>query len=132
MFLIRNEVEMARPLKERNVCALPRITRFGPFPPEEREGHIIMTVDEYESLRLIDLEGFKQEECAAQMKVARTTVQGIYMSARQKVADALVHGKMLMIEGGEYELCDGISGCGRGCMRRRRGAHRHREKNQEK
>ena len=123
---------MARPLKERNVCALPRINRFGPLSPEEREGHIIMTVDEYETLRLIDLEGFNQEECAIQMKVARTTVQGIYTCARQKAAEALVHGKVLLIEGGEYGLCDGLAGCGRGCMRRRRGAHGHREENQEK
>lgn len=90
-----------------------------------------MSVDEYETLRLIDVEGLTQEECAKQMKVARTTVQGIYTRARQKVAEALVYGKALIIEGGEYRLCDGHSGCGRGCMRRRCGARQINHINQE-
>lgn len=117
---------MSRPKKGRNVCALPKVTRFGPLGPVDIEGRVIMSVDEYETIRLIDLEGLKQVECAQQMKVSRTTVQGIYTQARKKLADALVHGKALLIEGGEYELCDGLSGCSRGCMRRRR--HRQRQK----
>jgi predicted DNA-binding protein (UPF0251 family) len=79
-----------------------------------------MSVDEYEAIRLIDLEGFTQEECATQMKVARTTVQGIYAQARAKIAQSLVKGKTLQIEGGDYRLCQGLA-CGRGCHRHRRG-----------
>ena len=92
---------MARPRKWRNVCSLPERNRFGPlgFNADEKS-HIKMTVDEYEAIRLIDLEGFTQEECAGQMNVARTTVQGIYVSARKKLAEALVEGKALHIEGG--------------------------------
>ncbi len=113
---------MPRPMKGRRVCQLPQINKFGPLnlQPNHNED-IIMTVDEYETIRLIDLEGFKQEECAKQMNVARTTVQGIYIEARRKIADALVNGKILLIQGGEYKLCDGTGNeNGRGCH-----GHRH-------
>jgi len=114
---------MARPRKWRNVCSLPKNNRFGPLGGvTDIEDHITMTVDEYETIRLIDLEGFTQEECAKQMNVARSTVQGIYVEARRKLAESLVNGKPLLIEGGEYRLCDGDGqDCGRGCGRRRRG-----------
>ncbi|HIT99408.1 MAG TPA: DUF134 domain-containing protein [Candidatus Copromorpha excrementavium] len=80
-----------------------------------------MTVDEYETIRLIDLEGLSQEECCLRMDVARTTVQQIYNDARKKIAEAIVNGLNLKIEGGRYELCDGknhFCGCGV-CMRRK-------------
>ena len=76
---------MARPVKRRRVCGLPPV---GAFRPEGGPGGpvIEVTVDEYEAVRLIDLLGLTQEECAAQMNVARTTVQAIYDSAREKLA----------------------------------------------
>ena len=112
---------MPRPIKWRKVCCLPERNRFGPLDTSLDEKNFIkMTVDEYETIRLIDLEGFTQEECAKQMNVARTTVQGIYVEARKKLAESLVNGKVLLIEGGEYRLCDGLgNGCGRGCRRHR-------------
>ena len=113
---------MPRPVKWRRVCELPDSNRFGPMD-ESGEGlePVIMTVDEYETIRLIDLEGMMQEECAQQMDVARTTVQRIYNEARKKLAQSLVEGRVLRIEGGEYQLCHDQSrpGCGR-CRRRRR------------
>ena len=60
-----------------------------------------MTLDEFESLRLADLEGLYQEEASARMKVSRSTFSRIVETAWQKVADALVHGKVLVIEGGQ-------------------------------
>jgi predicted DNA-binding protein (UPF0251 family) len=110
-------------MKWRRVCCLPEINRFGPLDLNVDEANFVtMTVDEYEAIRLIDLEGFTQEECAKQMGVARTTVQGIYAEARKKIAESLVNGKVLLIEGGEYRLCEGLeNGCGRGCRRHRHG-----------
>ena len=114
---------MARPRKWRRVCSLPENNKFGPLnSPSDTMNDVHMTVDEYETIRLIDLEGFTQEECAGQMHVARTTVQSIYAEARKKLAESLVNGKVLLIEGGEYRLCEGLgNGCGRGCRRHRRG-----------
>jgi len=126
---------MPRPKKWRKVCCLPERNRFGPLnSPSNEDDFVTMTVDEYETIRLIDLEGFTQEECAKQMNIARTTVQGIYNEARYKLAVSLVHGKILTIEGGDYQLCDGLEKtcrCG-GCLRHRcgRGFNSH-GKNEE-
>lgn len=76
---------MARPMKWRKVCSLPENNKFGPLDLNvDEENSVRMTVDEYETIRLIDLEGFTQEECAKKMNVARTTVQGIYAEARKR------------------------------------------------
>lgn len=113
---------MSRPRKWRKVCCLPESNRFGPLNAEiNQELYVNMTVDEYETIRLIDLEGFTQEEAAEKMNIARTTVQRIYNDGRRKIAESLVHGKILRIEGGDYKLCDGLEkscDCG--------GCHRHR------
>lgn len=76
------------------------------FSPEEvSEGApIIMSLDELETIRLLDREGLTQEQCAERMGVARTTVTAIYDSARRKIAEALVDGKRLLIRGGSYRL----------------------------
>lgn len=109
---------MARPRKWRKVCCMPDNDRFGPLGSfMNSEDFIIMSIDEYETIRLIDLESFTQEECAGHMGIARTTVQGIYNDARKKLADSLVNGKVMRIEGGDYILCGGhdrTCGCG-GC-----------------
>ena len=98
---------MARPRKWRRVCCMPRRLRFGPLDGGLTEAGIIsMTIEEYETLRLIDGENFTQEKCAIQMHVARTTVQKLYNTARKKLAEALVNGKSLIIGGGTYKLCD--------------------------
>lgn len=94
---------MARPKKQRRVCAEPVRCRFSPSEPTAEI--VTLTVDEYEVLRLIDLEHLTQEQCAAQMQVARTTVTGIYDTARQKLADMLVNGKALEIGGGDVTVC---------------------------
>jgi len=108
---------MARPKKCRRVCHFPQNLSFSPDEVKKETAEIILTVDEYETLRLIDKEGYSQETCSEMMGVARTTVQQIYASARKKLADMLVDGLRLRIEGGDFRLCDGKScGCG-GCFK---------------
>ena len=101
---------MPRPVKRRRVCEPPRNARFGPLDGAPAES-VVLTVDEYETIRLIDLLGLTQEECAGQMGVARTTVQALYEAARAKLADMLVNGRLLHVEGGPYELCPRAGGC---------------------
>lgn len=115
---------MARPRKWRRVCSLPDNNLFGPLDtPIELDECIIMAVDEYEAIRLIDFEGLTQEECSGKMHIARTTVQRIYSDARKKIAESLIDGKLLLIEGGDYKLCNGTDNfCGNGtCKRHRKG-----------
>ena len=108
---------MPRPRKFRKVCCMPTLEHFGPLNMEKASLEMVqMSVDEYETIRLMDLENYTQEQCAQQMGIARSTVQGIYNDARKKLAEALVHGKMLTIGGGDYMLCDNFeSGCNCGC-----------------
>lgn len=98
---------MPRPRKFRKVCHFPQSLSFAPTDGLKGETPVILTVDEYETIRLIDREGLSQEQCGDRMGVARTTVQMIYTSARKKLAEVLVEGKPLLIEGGDYHLCDG-------------------------
>ena len=99
---------MSRPIIRRNVCYMPKSRRFGPLDISINKNlKQIITVDEYETIRLIDLEGLTQQDCANQMNIARTTVQRIYNDARKKIASVLVNGIPLFIDGGQYNLCGG-------------------------
>lgn len=111
---------LPRPRKCRRVCCLPKNSGFQPLDPGKDGSPVILTVDEYETIRLIDKVRLSQEECGAYMNIARTTVQQIYTNARMKLAEALVEGLPLRIEGGEYQLCDGQEDvCPRGCCMHR-------------
>ena len=66
-----------------------------------------MTLDEYEVIRLIDLNKLTHEQASKQMNISRTTVSEIYEMARYKIANSLVHGRPLLISGGNYQLCQG-------------------------
>lgn len=100
---------MPRPIKCRKVCHFPKTLEFFPAQAEQESIPIVLTIDEYETIRLIDKEGLSQEQCSAFMQIARTTVQKIYENARKKIANALVDGLPLRIEGGDFSLCDGRS-----------------------
>ena len=126
---------MPRPCKRRRICEMPGCERFGPKGAAAGECQTVtMTLDEYETIRLIDLEGLTQEQCALQMNVARTTAQAVYNSARAKLAQCLVHQKELRITGGDYVLCEESPescGCPRRCGRRCRLNEFNTEENQK-
>lgn len=104
---------MSRPVKVRRVCEKPRFTRFMPEGSDGKRCETL-TTEEYEVLRHVDYQKMTHEECALQMDISRTTVTEIYESARYKIADAMINGKDLLIEGGNYRVCEGGE-CGRVC-----------------
>jgi uncharacterized protein len=96
---------MPRPKKYRIVKREPGVTFFKPqgIPLRVLE-HALITVDELEALRLSDLQGLSHEETAQQLQVSRPTVTRMLARAHQAVADALVNGKAIRIQGGDYIL----------------------------
>lgn len=103
---------MARPSRCRRICGEPVYEGFAPTGTCVTE-KVNLAVDEYEVIRLIDLEKMTHEQCAMQMCISRTTVTEIYETAREKIADSIVNGKRLCIAGGNYRLCDGSGICWR-------------------
>ena len=103
---------MARPCKKRRICGKPICNCFTPQEAGSYES-VVMNLDEYECIRLIDYEGLEQEQCSEQMGVSRATVQAIYKSAREKMADAVINAKELHIEGGNIAFCEKMSFCKR-------------------
>ncbi len=101
----RGEIRMARTKKPRTICSKPRFRRF--FSADSNVKDVVrLSFDEYEVLRLHDLEHLTQEEAAKQMQVSRPTVTEILMIAREKLADVLVNGKQLVLESGGCEVCE--------------------------
>ena len=90
--------------KPREVVSLPENLGFRPIKESEGKRTVVLTVDEYESIRLVDKEGVSQAECGIYMNVSRATAQRIYAAARRKIAHSLVEGLPLIIEGGDYQL----------------------------
>jgi predicted DNA-binding protein (UPF0251 family) len=96
---------MPRRRRCRRVGFRPAFTSFTPVAvgstePEE----MILSVDEFEAVRLKDLEGLNQNECAELMDISQPTFHRLVISARRKIADALTHGKTIKIEGGHYRF----------------------------
>ena len=89
----------------RRVNFIPQVTYFKPAGiPLTRLQEVCLSVEEVEAIRLKDLEGLDQEECAQKMSVSRTTFARVLGSARQKIADALLGAKAIRIEGGNFEM----------------------------
>jgi predicted DNA-binding protein (UPF0251 family) len=107
---------MPRPKKPRFVSSYPTIAAFAP-EGMAASGEVLMSVEELEAIRLSDFEHLDQEAAAAMMEVSRHTFGRILAAARTKIADALITGKALRVEGGHYQY----RGKGQGRRRRRRG-----------
>lgn len=96
---------MSRPFKCRRVAYMPEVTYFKPAGvPLRVLDEIRLSIEEAEALRLKDIESLEQEQCAERMSVSRPTFQRILKAARIKVANALLRGKAIRIEGGNYEI----------------------------
>lgn len=92
---------MARPLQPRTIEFLPEHTCFKPLGiPASELQEVQLTLDELEAVRLADLNGLYQEAAAEKMNISRSAFARILESARHKIADALIHGRLLRIEGG--------------------------------
>ena len=120
---------LARPEKCRCICSMPEVREFRPVRPGKRKGTpVVIRVDEYEVLRLLDVEQFTQEQCAQRMHIARTTVTRMYDEVRRKIAAAIVNGKPLTIEGGNVMICSGERP---ECMHEEHCCHRERQKRKQ-
>ncbi len=106
---------MPRPRKCRRVGFIPNNQMF--YPHLQNPEEIVLSIEEVESIRLSDLEVMEQDACAESMQISRGTFQRIINAARQKLADALVNGKTIRIEGGSYEVSGHHGGCQGRCSR---------------
>ncbi|MDD5253644.1 MAG: DUF134 domain-containing protein [Candidatus Nanoarchaeia archaeon] len=96
---------MVRPRLCRRIRFSPNITYFKPRGISLRDlKEIVLAADEFESIRLKDLEGLEQEECAKKMNISQPTFHRLILAARKKIADAIINGKAIRIEGGNYKL----------------------------
>ena len=96
---------MGRIPKWRRVASIPEITYFKPVGVSLRTlDRVRLSVEEAEAIRLKDLEGLEQEECAQRMSISRPTFHRVLGSARSKLADALLNGKAIRIAGGNFEM----------------------------
>lgn len=96
---------MPRPRKIRKIGFQPEITGFKPVGDIEiNQPIVILTLDELEAIRLRDLEKLTQEEAANKMSISQPTFYRLIESAREKVAEALVEGKELRLQGGDYKM----------------------------
>ena len=124
---------MARPKKARVICSRPKYNRFTPVGVRSSDT-VTLEYDEYEVLRLHDLEHLTQSEVARQMLVSRPTVTLLLNAAHEKIADALVNGKAISIEGGNCSVCEIGCACpkekGDECPAKHRCAAACRYKNQ--
>ncbi len=96
---------MPRPRLRRRVCRQPGFTYFKPASIRMADLlEVVLRVEEFEALRLNDFEGIGQIESAQKMNISQPTFHRLIISGRKKLADAIVNGKAIRIEGGDYKF----------------------------
>lgn len=96
---------MPRPKKKRKIHHPPKMLGFKPFGiPFKNSEQVIMQYEEYESIKLVVYEKLSQDIAAEKMEVSRPTLTRIYNSALNKIGEAFVEGKAILIEGGDFEF----------------------------
>ena len=106
---------MPRPRLCRKVALEPNVNFFKPAGIRMVDlEESILAVDEFEAIRLKDLEGLEQEECASRMNISQPTFHRLVLSARKKIAEAIVNGKAIKIEGGNFEISPELKTRGHG------------------
>ncbi len=99
----------------RRVHNLPRVNYFKPSGVTSAQlQEVILSIEEAEAIRLKDLEGLEQEECAQKMKISRSTFARELNSGRKKIADAMTNGKAISIYGGNFEMTERRFRCANG------------------
>ena len=103
---------MPRPKNNRLILGPPLFTEFKPSGIAAKNLHKnILSLDEYESVRLADLNGLSHDEAALEMEISRSTFSRLVSKARRKITDALVNGKMILIEGGNIHFMNNYFRC---------------------
>jgi len=108
---------MPKPKKERHVVSPPPVSLYKPQGiPVNQLQQVVLHIDEYEAIRLVDYEGYDLAGAAENMKISRATCGRIVEEAHKKIAEAITTGKAILIEGGNFVLVGrrSIGGHGRG------------------
>jgi len=93
-----------RPKKVRYIQRMPKVTMFSPRGKPGRPDEILLSIDQYEALKLADYQGFDQTQGAIVMKISRPSFGRILRSARKHIADALINGKIIRIGIGDTQI----------------------------
>ena len=103
---------MSRPKKNRIVFEPPVFTEFKPVGVGSRHlENEILTLDEFEAFRLADYMGLSHEEASNEMEISRSTFTRLIEKARKKIAELIIHGKVLTIDGGNVHFRNNIFRC---------------------
>ncbi len=98
---------MPRPIRCRRIMFRPDSTYFKPVGiPLRNLKENVISLDEAEALRLIDLEEAEQKEACKKMDISQPTLSRLLKNGREKISDALINGKAIRIKGGNFEYCE--------------------------